>query len=152
MTDISQTKLTQLIGREDAATPVGRPARLRPPLTFGPVPIAWRLILYIDTEANQSLGVEVRGQMAIGRSDPDAGYAPSIDLEPFGAQDAGVSRRHAILFAAEGNLYLRDTGSTNGTRINGYDLEPNQTYRLRVGDRVEFGHLSVVFHIVSGPG
>ncbi len=151
MVDISQPKLTQIIGREEAATPVGIPPRLRPPLTFGPAPTAWRLIFYLDTETNQSLGIEVKNQVAIGRGDPDEGYTPGIDLGPFGAHDAGVSRRHAVLFAADGHLYLRDTGSTNGTRINGYDLEANQTYRLREGDRIEFGHLNVKFHIVSGP-
>jgi hypothetical protein len=152
MANNSQPKLTQILGREAAATPVGIPPRLRPPLTFGSAAVAWRLILYLDTEANQSLGVEVRGQVAIGRSDPDAEYTPGIDLGPFGAHDAGVSRRHAVLFAAEGNLYIRDIGSTNGTRINGFDLAPNQAYRLREGDRLEFGHLIFRFHIVSGPG
>jgi hypothetical protein len=151
MADISQPNRAQAIGREDAATPVGVPSHLRPPLTFGSIPAAWRLIFYIDTDSNQSLGVEVRNQVAIGRSDPDEHYLPGIDLGPFGAHDAGVSRRHAVLFAAEGSLYIRDIGSTNGTRINGYDLEPNQTYRLREGDRIEFGHLNVKFHIVSSP-
>ncbi len=152
MANISQPKLTQILGRDEAATPVGLSPRLRPPLTFGSVAAAWRLILYIDNEANQSLGIEVRAAVAIGRSDPEAGYTPGIDLEPFGGHDAGVSRRHAVLFAAEGNLYIRDLDSTNGTRINGYDLEPNQTYRLREGDRLEFGHLNVKFHVASGPG
>ncbi len=151
MADISQSNLPQVTDRDDMATPSGAAARLRPPLTFGSVPIAWRLILYIETETNQSLGIEVKSQVTIGRGDLDEGYTPDINLEPFGAHDAGVSRRHAILFAAESSLYIRDIGSTNGTRINGYDLEPNQTYRLREGDRIEFGHLNVKFHVVSGP-
>jgi pSer/pThr/pTyr-binding forkhead associated (FHA) protein len=85
----------------------------------------------------------------LGRADPEEGYVPAIDLGPYGAHDAGVSRRHAVLFSAEGGLYIRDLGSTNGTRINGFDLEPNQAYKLHEGDRLEFGHVKTQFHVVG---
>jgi hypothetical protein len=152
MAVIPQTKIMLSPDREKADTPVHLPQRPRPPLAFSSLPRTWRVILYIGMETVSTLGVEVSGQLPVGRADPEESYVPAIDLGPFDAHDAGVSRRHAVLFSAEGGLYIRDLGSTNGTRINGFDLEPNQAYKLHEGDRLEFGHMNVQFHVVSAPG
>jgi FHA domain/Protein of unknown function (DUF3662) len=50
--------------------------------------------------------------------------------------DPSVSRNHALLDVREGNLVVRDAGSTNGTFVNG---ERVQLRTLRPGDRVAFG-------------
>ncbi len=50
--------------------------------------------------------------------------------------DPSVSRNHALLDVREGNLVVRDAGSTNGTFVNG---ERVQVRTLRPGDRVAFG-------------
>jgi pSer/pThr/pTyr-binding forkhead associated (FHA) protein len=136
--------------RQTVDTPVDLPQRSN--LALGPRPRTWRVILYIGVETVSTLGVEVSGQLTVGRADSQEGYVPAIDLGPYGALDAGVSRRHAILFSAEGGIYVRDQGSTNGTRINGFDLEPNQAYKLHEGDRLEFGHVQIQFHVVGAPG
>ncbi|MEL6310133.1 MAG: FHA domain-containing protein [Chloroflexota bacterium] len=36
---------------------------------------------------------------------------------------------------------MEDLGSTNGTRINGFQLTADQKYRLRDGDEIEFARL-----------
>ena len=150
MAVVPQTKLMPSSDRETADTPVNLPQRSN--LAFSPRPRTWRIILYIGLEAISTLGVEVSGQLTVGRADPDEGYVPAIDLGPYGAHDAGVSRRHAILFSAEGGVYIRDLDSTNGTRINGFDLEPNQAYKLHEGDRLEFGHVQMQFHVAGASG
>ena len=43
-----------------------------------------------------------------------------------------MSRRHAELFTLKGKHYLRDCNSSNGTRLNGQELERGQT--LEIGD------------------
>lgn len=50
--------------------------------------------------------------------------------------DPSVSRNHALLDVRDGNLIVRDAGSTNGTFVNG---ERVQLRTLRPGDRVAFG-------------
>lgn len=50
--------------------------------------------------------------------------------------DPSVSRNHALLDVRDGNLVVRDAGSTNGTFVNG---ERVQLQTLRPGDRVAFG-------------
>lgn len=64
-----------------------------------------------------------------------------LDLSPYGAYQGGVSRRHARIVLHEGGLYIEDIGSTNGTRINGFQLTPNRKYRLREGDEIEFARV-----------
>lgn len=65
----------------------------------------------------------------------------TFDLTDYGAYHFGVSRHHATLTFNDGYLYLEDLGSTNGTRINGFQLTANQKYRLRDGDEIEFARL-----------
>jgi pSer/pThr/pTyr-binding forkhead associated (FHA) protein len=114
--------------------------------------IPWRIILHIGADSLASVGLEVNSNsIVVGRGDPAEGHTPGLDLGPFGAQDAGVSRRHAVIFASDESLFIRDLGSTNGTFVNGYALEPNQPYRLSEGDRIEFGQLLLTFRVVSAP-
>jgi pSer/pThr/pTyr-binding forkhead associated (FHA) protein len=47
-----------------------------------------------------------------------------------------VSRRHCCLVRAEGEVFVRDLGSTNGTWINGHRVDEG---RLRPGDELAIG-------------
>jgi hypothetical protein len=50
--------------------------------------------------------------------------------------DPSVSRKHALLEWHEDHILVRDTGSTNGTFVNGDRV---QLRTLKAGDRVAFG-------------
>lgn len=54
-----------------------------------------------------------------------------------------VSRRHAIIFADDGEVWLRDAGSANGTFLNG--VRVSQSRLLHDGDRVGVGDVVAVF-------
>lgn len=62
--------------------------------------------------------------------------------------DPGVSRRHAEIRVSHDGPHLqvliRDTGSTNGTYLNGDQIGTEQ---LNEGDRITVGSTSVVFHL-----
>jgi CheY-like chemotaxis protein len=90
-----------------------------------------------------TIQVRVSEKMTIGRSDPENGFEPAINLTPYAAHMMGVSRSHAMIMAKDNSIVIQDMGSANGTRLNGYILTPNQTYRLRHGDELTFGQLSV---------
>lgn len=51
--------------------------------------------------------------------------------------DAYVSQLHARLFQQNGEGYVEDLGSTNGTYVNGRPI--NGVTRLKRGDQVQFG-------------
>ncbi|MCC7207206.1 MAG: FHA domain-containing protein [Anaerolineae bacterium] len=111
-----------------------------------PGPIALTVRVGMEGEKSPSIRLVVADAAILGRADDEGGFRPDLDLEPFGALDAGVSRRHAQIAYRQGAMFLSDLGSVNGTRINGFALEPDQACRLRDGDRIELGHLMLRIH------
>jgi hypothetical protein len=97
----------------------------------------WRLRFKIN---DQTTVLDIGGRVVVGRIIEDE-TGVDFDLTPFGAYHYGVSRQHAILSLHDGFLYLEDNGSTNGTRINGFQMTPHQKYRLRDSDEIEFARL-----------
>lgn len=90
-----------------------------------------------------TLQVQVNEAMTIGRSDPQRGIFPEIDLGPHNAQAKGVSRQHALVIAKDNRIAVKDLGSVNGTRLNGRVCKPNLEYRLRHGDELDVGELKL---------
>ncbi|MBN2304743.1 MAG: FHA domain-containing protein [Anaerolineae bacterium] len=113
----------------------------------------WRLLLQIGGDNQTTVGIEVRDHVVLGRSDPVADYYPDLDLSPYDGQEGGVSRRHAAIIQDDESksLYIEDLNSTNGTRINGFSLEPRRRYRLRDGDELEFGRVRMTMRFVRSP-
>jgi hypothetical protein len=73
----------------------------------------------------------------IGRKSEARAIFPEIPLDC----DEAVSHRHALLTrGADGVLVLRDIGSSNGTRLNGKDVQPLTDEPLRDGDQITLGH------------
>lgn len=56
-------------------------------------------------------------------------------------QDKSVSRMHAKIFEENGELYLQDLNSTNGSFLNGLQLETNEVLKIKIGDEIGFGNL-----------
>ncbi len=62
--------------------------------------------------------------------------------------DATVSNFHAALaLPADGNLWLADRGSSNGTCVNGVLLEAGGRSIVRDGDRVKFGDVEATLSV-----
>ena len=82
-------------------------------------------------------------EMVIGRHDAD------LVLD-----DAQVSRHHARLRWVRGDLQLDDLRSTNGTRVNGVQIDGSRT--LQDGDLITVGPFAIEVHIArsgeSDPG
>jgi pSer/pThr/pTyr-binding forkhead associated (FHA) protein len=56
-----------------------------------------------------------------------------------------VSKLHTILRQAAEGWKIQDSGSSNGTRVNGVKLEPKVDHWLNSGDDLLFGDTSCVF-------
>jgi len=97
--------------------------------------------VYLRTESGQLISLE-GATMIVGRRDVKRGVLVEIDLSPF---DSGkvVSRRHASIEAQGGKYYLTDLRSTNGTKLNGKHVNPEQRQVLVDGDSIEFGRNGV---------
>lgn len=66
--------------------------------------------------------------------------------------DHSVSKIHAsLVVGADGGLMVADTGSTNGTFINGERISYGKAYPVAEGNIVKFGLVDVVFEYVVKP-
>jgi hypothetical protein len=82
----------------------------------------------------------------IGRSSQKRNLHPEIACD----WDKAVSHRHAkIELDPEGNAFLLDVGSTNGTMVNGKVIAANTPTKLKDGDRISLGGKTAL--IVHGP-
>lgn len=57
--------------------------------------------------------------------------------------DPGVSRYHCWILVRDGNTYVEDLASVNGTYVNGERIKLRQS--LKPGDRVRIGSTEFVF-------
>ena len=81
----------------------------------------------------------------IGRWDADSGSFPEIDLTP-DDRDGYISRKHARIFYQEGNWFIEDMGSVNGTFVNkGARLLPKRPAELHNGDEIILGKIFFTF-------
>lgn len=126
-------KFTSYLGDNTDAQPM---QNREPSKATGKLGDSWKLKCKIDT---QFATVPVIEHMIVGRTMDEE--IVDFDLSPYDAYHYGVSRRHAQMMLVEGYLYIEDLGSTNGTRINGFQLTSKQRYRLRDGDEIEFARL-----------
>jgi|GEM_PF-923312 pSer/pThr/pTyr-binding forkhead associated (FHA) protein len=139
--------------RPDSARGTPLPAGAAPGAKTGHLPAPWRLLVQIGEQSQTTVGLEVKGELILGRVDPMADVQPDLDLTPYGGQEAGVSRRHIAITRDDENrvLYVEDLNSTNGTRLNGFWLDAGRRYRLRDGDRLDLGDLTITLRFARSP-
>ena len=71
----------------------------------------------------------------IGRPDSEMHYYPDVEID----LDDAVSRRHAEIIRRDSVYSIVDTGSTNGTLLNGETLLAHEERPLTHGDRIRVG-------------
>ena len=85
-------------------------------------------------------------EVLIGRGKSEAAPQPDVDLGTHGGGQGGVSRHHARMSHGPDGWMLEDMDSTNGTFLNGKHLLPGIRVRVRSGDVIRFGMLTLVFY------
>lgn len=93
--------------------------------------------LEIDGEQGaETVGLDGDTPHVVGRDSASAIAFPT---------DPAVSRRHAVVEQFDGGWLVRDTGSSNGTFVNGAEIDGEQV--LAPGDAIELGHQRMVFRL-----
>jgi hypothetical protein len=85
-------------------------------------------------------------QKAIHIGKPNERLMPDINVAQFPSGEV-VSRVHATIHIEQGVYSIEDTGSANGTYLNGMALTPGTPYRLRTGDKICLGKGELVTFI-----
>ncbi len=126
-----------------APQPVPAP---QPAPVAAPKPISSILGRLVIQASNASLPIPQGKQtVVIGREDPVSGIFPDIDLDPYGAQDEGVGRKHAQLVLKDGEVCLEDLDSVNGTMLNRQRLAAHQPQPIKDGDELRFGKMVLIY-------
>jgi hypothetical protein len=102
---------------------------------------SWGSLHLLDT--GQVLPLSLRNEFTMGRISEGQPIMPDIDLSPYQAYAAGVSRLHGVIKRDGNRILFMDLGSANGTYINGKRLAPNVEQVLNHGDIVALGKLKM---------
>jgi hypothetical protein len=123
-----------------------------PPAPVSVAPTRWQAVVTVDpaldlepdpaepcpeNEPERVFPLDL-AETLIGRRDDRRDIRPEIPLH-----DPGASRRHAqLLLGPDGGLALVDLASTNGTRLNGFEIISGARHPLKGGDEVTIGRWS----------
>ncbi|GAB4573054.1 MAG: FHA domain-containing protein [Anaerolineales bacterium] len=102
---------------------------------------AWANLHLLET--GQILPLSTRNEFTMGRISEGQPIMPDIDLSPYQAYAAGVSRLHAVIKRSGSSIIFMDLGSANGTFLNGMRLAPNSEQVLKHGDIIALGKLRI---------
>lgn len=102
---------------------------------------AWANLHLLDT--GQILPLSSRNEFTMGRISEGQPIMPDIDLSPYQAYAAGVSRLHAVIKRSGDSVVFTDLGSANGTFLNGSRLTPNTEQVLNHGDILALGKMRI---------
>lgn len=128
---------------------------------FGATPLSYfppeRAVLRCVQGALPGWSVSLaRLRLTVGRNDPPL-LSVDVNLGPLEtSQPAVTSRRHAEILWEDGDLVVRDLGSTNGTFVNDRLLPGSvrgavsPPCRLQVGDRVRFANIEFEIALEDG--
>ena len=126
---------TRSVSTSKVTAPTGpnAPISIPPPI----VSDAWASLHLMDS--GQVLPLTGRSEYTLGRLSEGQPVIPDLDLSPYQAYAAGVSRLHASLKRDGKRVAIMDLGSANGTYVNGKRLTPQTERLLNHGDVVALG-------------
>lgn len=87
-------------------------------------------------------GPELGRRIELGGSTLSIGRGTDCDLP---LRVSSVSRHHCRIEIRGGRTFLRDLGSTNGTRLNGFSVPPNEDFVMEGGDLLQVGDCVLKF-------
>ena len=84
-----------------------------------------------------------RKEVTLGRVSRGQPVVPDIDLTPYKAYEAGVSRMHLSISIGDDLITVADLGSVNGTRINGRKITSHIPHPIKNGDILTLGKFKI---------
>lgn len=98
------------------------------------------LVLHFGTQY-PSLLLDLRTRTILGRGQNPEEFV--LDLSVFDAFALGVSRRHALLYMKNNQIFIEDLGSVEGTWLNDQWLIPFKSYPVTRTSVLRLGRLTV---------
>ena len=113
-----------------------------PPLPVA-IPVPDALVSLNIPSTGDVLPLMEQEEVTLGRISDGQPVVPDLDLTPYKAYEAGVSRMHASIRIIEDQVLITDLGSANGTRVNGVQITPHIPYPVKHGDILTLGKFKI---------
>ncbi|MGA7729972.1 MAG: FHA domain-containing protein [Chloroflexia bacterium] len=140
---------TQSVGAPPSysQSPISQPVAPGANFGYAPARAVTASLVVTQPPPPATLQIPNRGELIVGRSDPQSNSYPDVDLGPYGGLDLGISRRHFRLTRNGDHFYLEDLQALNGSIVNGQRIPPYTLHPLRSGDRITLGKMELIFEI-----
>ena len=149
--EISQPEMAQTEAPQPEISSAPEPPPVSPPAAR-PMVTQLQTISVRLRHVQTDTPIEFPRQLSVVRiGKPNDRTPPDIDVSGFPDSEI-VSRTHANLLVEGDVYYIEDTGSSNGTYVNGLPLPAGNRHRLRPGDRIALGKgdkVSFIFEAAS---
>jgi len=132
-----------------AASPQQQPRQPAPGTAVGPMPAA------AAAGAQPSGAPNKKNKTILGSFDFAAGQKPSKSIGRTPDNDIvishpQVSSRHAYLHQIQGNIFIEDRGSGNGTYVRGQRIPPGQKIAVQSGEKIYIGPMPLQIEVGAG--
>tara|TARA_Y100000813_G_scaffold189200_1_gene164160 strand:+ start:463 stop:1083 length:621 start_codon:yes stop_codon:yes gene_type:complete len=128
-TDLNRTFIQGATDTKSGSTPQPRSTR--------------KLMGWVVSYTNHPMGIDFK--IYEGRN--FLGTASECDIKIFG--DQSISSKHALILCRKNKFWLSDQLSSNGTFLNGDDLDPNESPEIKDGDEIKLGNTVFKFKTSS---
>jgi CheY-like chemotaxis protein len=108
------------------------------------------IVLFVGS-SDSPIPLTVQQAVSIGRASSTRSLKTHLDLTRYDAVNYGVSRLHAILHNQDGNFYIEDLDTVNGTYLNGDPIKPHELVPIKNGDEIRFGQLRMYAYFLQDP-
>lgn len=87
--------------------------------------------------------------VSFGRQVTTGGLKSHVDLTRYDAANWGVSRIHMILLHKDGQFWIEDQDSVNGSYLNGDPVKPKTMTPLKNADEIRLGQLRMYIYFLD---
>jgi two-component system, chemotaxis family, response regulator PixH len=109
-------------------------------------------VLFISGHADAPLTLTVSQPVSFGRAASTGSLKSHVDLTRFDAANTGVSRLHMLLHHKDGQFFIEDADSINGTYLNGDPLKPRSLTPIKNADEIRLGQLRMYIYFLDDTG
>jgi two-component system, chemotaxis family, response regulator PixH len=106
-------------------------------------------VMFVAGYADQPITLTVNQPVSFGRSASTGSLKSHLDLTRYDAANTGVSRLHMFLHHKDGQFFIEDADSINGTYVNGDPLKPRALTPVNNADEVRLGQLRMYIYFLD---
>ncbi len=108
------------------------------------------VVIFVAGYSEFPIVLNIQNPVSFGRSSAGTGMLKThVDLSRYEAANAGVSRMHMLLHFKDGNFFIEDRDSVNGTYLNGDSVKPRVLTPVRNADEIRLGQLRMYIYFLE---